>query len=54
MDAFAEELDHIRQKEEISQPKLELLIDSLKTGAMFYSSFELDLLQKSCATIKDD
>jgi hypothetical protein len=47
VDAFAEELDAIRQNEEIGPSKLELLIDSLKTGAVFYSQYELDLLQQS-------
>lgn len=47
VDAFAEELDGIRQNEEIGPSKLELLIDSLKTGAAFYTQYELDLLQQS-------
>lgn len=32
MDAFAEELDQIRQKEDLGPNKLELLIDALKTA----------------------
>lgn len=33
VDAFAEELDLIRQSEDLGPNKLELLIDSLKTGS---------------------
>lgn len=32
VDAFAEDLDRIRQNEDLGPSKLELLIDSLKTG----------------------
>lgn len=46
VDAFAEELDHIRQAEDIGSSKLELLIDSLKSGAAFYSQNELGLLKQ--------
>lgn len=37
VDSFGEELDMIRQTEEISPNKLELLIDSLKTGSMLHA-----------------
>jgi len=34
VDTFAEELDQIRQSEELGPSKLELLIESLKTGSL--------------------
>lgn len=36
VDTFAEELDQIRQSEDLGPSKLELLIDSLKTGALLH------------------